>query len=198
MCRLSCSVAPGILVSWPGIKPTALALECWYFTTGPPGKPLDSLILRRDVGKFPGSWAVRTLPFHCQSHSFNPCCKIPQEACAQLLQSCPVLCGPVDCSPPGSSVHEILQARMLKWVAMPFSRGSSRPRDQIHVSWISCIGRQVLYHWATWGSAPGLWQSIYYKKYCLKYLSQSQEVCNGLVQTEEAGGHLSPSSILDV
>ena len=41
-------------------------------------------------------------------------------------------------------------------------------------------------------------QSIYYKKYCLKYLSQSQEVCNGLVQTEEAGGHLSPSSILDV
>ena len=85
MCRLSCSVAPGILVSWPGIKPTAPALECRYLTTGPPGKPLDSLILRRDVRKFPGSQVVRTLSFHCQSHGFNPCFKIPQDACAQLF-----------------------------------------------------------------------------------------------------------------
>ena len=49
--------------------------------------------------------------------------------CAQCLQSCPTLCGPMDCSPPGSSVHRILQARILEWVAMPFSRGSSQPRD---------------------------------------------------------------------
>ena len=153
MCRLSCSVAPGILVSWPGIKPTAPALECRYLTTGPPGKPLDSLILRRDIRKFPGSRVVRTLPFHCQSHGFNPCFKIPQDACAQLFPSCPILCDPMDCSPPCSSVHEILQARILKWVATPFSRGSSRPRDQIHVSEVSCIGRQFLYHWDT-GEAP--------------------------------------------
>ena len=52
----------------------------------------------------------------------------------------------MDCSPPGSSVHGIVQARILKWVAMPSSRRSSRPRDQIHVS---CIGRQVIHHWAT-------------------------------------------------
>ena len=45
--------------------------------------------------------------------------------CAQLLQSCLTLCDPVDCSPPGSSIHGILQARVLKWVAMPFSGGSS-------------------------------------------------------------------------
>ena len=65
-------------------------------------------------------------------------------------QSCPALCDPVDCSPPGSSVQEILQARILEWVAMPSSRGSSEPRSWICVSYISCIGRQILYHWATW------------------------------------------------
>ena len=46
-------------------------------------------------------------------------------ACAKLLQSCLILCDPMDCSPPGSSVHGILQARILEWVAMPSSRGSS-------------------------------------------------------------------------
>ena len=54
-------------------------------------------------------------------------------ACSLLsvlsLQSCPTLCHPMDCSPPGSSVHGILQARILEWIAVPFSRGSSRPRD---------------------------------------------------------------------
>ena len=59
---------------------------------------------------------------------------------AQLLQSCPTLCDPVDCSLPGSSVHEILPARILKWVAMPSSRGSSWPRDWTHISYF-CIGR---------------------------------------------------------
>ena len=47
---------------------------------------------------------------------------------AKSLQSCPTLCGPVDCSLPGSFVHGILQTRILKWVAMPCSRGSSQPR----------------------------------------------------------------------
>ena len=41
-----------------------------------------------------------------------------------VIQSCPTLCDPIDCSPPGSSFHEILQARILEWVAIPFSRGS--------------------------------------------------------------------------
>ena len=47
---------------------------------------------------------------------------------------CPTLCDPVDCSPTGSSIHRISQARILQWVAMPSSRGSSRPRDGTHVS----------------------------------------------------------------
>ena len=45
-----------------------------------------------------------------------------------VAQSCLTLCDPLDCSPPGSSVHGILQARILEWIAMPFSRESSRPR----------------------------------------------------------------------
>ena len=58
-------------------------------------------------------------------------------------QSCLTLCDPIDYSPPGSSVHGILPARILKWVAISSSRGSSQPRDRTH---ISCIGRRVLYH----------------------------------------------------
>ena len=52
----------------------------------------------------------------------------------QSLQLCPILCDPVDYSPPGSSVHGIFQARILEWVAMASSRGSSRPRDWTQVS----------------------------------------------------------------
>ena len=52
-----------------------------------------------------------------------------------VAQSCPTLCVHIDCNPPGSSVHHgILQARILEWVAIPFSRGSSWPRDQTQVS----------------------------------------------------------------
>ena len=56
-------------------------------------------------------------------------------------------CDPVDCSLPGSSVHGILQAKILEWVAMPSSRGSSWPRDWSLISHVSCIGRWVLYHY---------------------------------------------------
>ena len=57
---------------------------------------------------------------------------------AKLLQSCPALCDPIDSSPPRSSVHRILQARILEWVAMPSSRGSSWSGDRICLSWASC------------------------------------------------------------
>ena len=55
---------------------------------------------------------------------------------SEVAQSCPTLCNPMDCSLPGSSIHGILQARVLEWVAISFSRGSSQPRDQTRVSWI--------------------------------------------------------------
>ena len=65
---------------------------------------------------------------------------------SEVAQSCPTLCDPVDCSLPGSSVHGILQARILEWVAISFSRGSSWPRDQTQVS---CIGGRCFNLWAT-------------------------------------------------
>ena len=64
--------------------------------------------------------------------------------CAKSLQLCLTQYGPVDCTLPVSSVHGILQA--LEWVTISSSRGSSQPRDQMHVSYVSCIGRWVLYH----------------------------------------------------
>ena len=60
--------------------------------------------------------------------------------------SCPTLCDPLDCSPPGSSVHGILQARLLEWVATSFYRGSSQPRDQSQVFWIA---NRFFTFWAT-------------------------------------------------
>ena len=65
--------------------------------------------------------------------------------CGKSLQSCPTLCEPMDCSPPGSSIHEILPTRILEWVVISSSRGSSQPRDQTGVSDASCISRWVLY-----------------------------------------------------
>ena len=119
-------------------------------------------------------------------------------AAAKSLQLCPTLCDPIDCSPQGSSIPGILQARTLEWVAIPFSntwkwkvkvkslshvqlfvtpwtiayqallsmgfsrqeywsgvalsfsRGFSSPKDWTLISCISCFGRWILYHWATW------------------------------------------------
>ena len=64
-----------------------------------------------------------------------------------VCKSCPTLCNPMGYRLPGSSVHGILQARILEWVAIPFSLKSSWLRDWTR---ISCIGRRILYHWATW------------------------------------------------
>ena len=71
--------------------------------------------------------------------------------CTKSLQSCPTLCDPMDCSLPDSSVHEILQARRLEWVVIPFSRGSSQPRDQTHVSYMSlALAGEFFTTSATW------------------------------------------------
>ena len=59
-------------------------------------------------------------------------------------QSCPTLCNPLDCSPPGSSLHGILQARILEWVAISFSRGSSVTRDWTGISCNFCLHRLIL------------------------------------------------------
>ena len=69
---------------------------------------------------------------------------------AQLLQSCLTLCDPMNCSLPGFSGHGILQARIMEWVAISYSKGSSWPRDQTCVSCVSCIAGKFFTHWATW------------------------------------------------
>ena len=74
-----------------------------------------------------------------------------------LTQWYPPLCDPKDCSPPDSSVHGILQARILEWIAISFSGGSFQPKDQTRASCISCIGRWILYHLTHRGS-PGVFQ----------------------------------------
>ena len=72
--------------------------------------------------------------------SFFLVCSVPQ--------SCPTLCDPTDCSPPGSSVHKIFLTRILEWVAISSSRESPQPRDWTCVSCGSCIRSWILYHWA--------------------------------------------------
>ena len=71
---------------------------------------------------------------------------LPSSACCVVAELCSTLCDSMDCSPPGSSVHGILQTRILEWAAISSCKGSSRPRDW---TCISCIGRWILYHWAT-------------------------------------------------
>ena len=79
-------------------------------------------------------------------HLISCLCYADRVCCAMSLKLCPALCDLVVCSLPVSSVHGLLQARILEWVTMPSSRGSSRARDQIYISYVSCIGRWVLYH----------------------------------------------------
>ena len=88
--------------------------------------------------------------------------RLKSRVCA-CAQSCPTLCDPKDCNPPGSSVCGILQARILECIAISFCRGSSQHRDQTRVSWVSCMGRQILYPLSHLGSPKNtflFWMSI--------------------------------------
>ena len=81
-----------------------------------------------------GSWTV--------GQRRNP--KTLPKAKVLVAQSCPTLCDPMDSNSPGSSVHGILQARILEWVAIPFSRGFSRLR---HWTWVSCVAGRFFINW---------------------------------------------------
>ena len=67
-----------------------------------------------------------------------------------VAQLCPTLCNPMDCSLPGSTARWIFQARILKWVAISYAKGSFWPRHRTHIFCISYIGRWVLYHCTAW------------------------------------------------
>ena len=70
--------------------------------------------------------------------------------CAKSLQSCPIPCVPMDCTPSGSSIHGILQARILEWIAMPSSRGSSPPGDRTRVYMSPALTGGFFTSRATW------------------------------------------------
>ena len=69
-----------------------------------------------------------------------------QQSESEVTQSCSTLCDPMDCSLSGSSVHGIFQARVLEWIAISFSRGSSRPKNQ---TWVSQVAGRCFTSWAT-------------------------------------------------
>ena len=97
-------------------------------------------------------------------------CQCPHLRICMCVLSCFVSNSlrPMDCSPPGSSVHGILQARTLEWAAISSSRGSSQPSDQTRIFGISCIADRYFTHWATWEScqhslglmSPLTWRQI--------------------------------------
>ena len=90
----------------------------------------------KDVEKFKHLFTVggNVKWYRCSRKQYSVCVCVC--VCAQ---SCPTLCNTLDCSPPGSSVHGFLQARILEWVAISPSRGSSQLRDRTWVSYVSCI-----------------------------------------------------------
>ena len=145
--ELSCP-PPGDLPD-PGIKPespVSLALEVDSLSLSHLRAPECVALLC----KIYVLWWVTTLkvwkpewlqPKQLEIYGAAPAC-----VHAKSLQSCLNLCNPMACSPPGSSVHGILQARILEWVAMPSSRGSFWYRDRTCVSYVTCVGRRVLYH----------------------------------------------------
>ena len=132
--------------SWPGhqIKSRTLQADSWLFE--PPGKRKSSLGVgksRSCADKAKQRWLVVPDAF--------PCVDAESVLVAQLR---PTLCGPTVYSLPGSSVHGILQARRLEWVAIPFSRVSSQPGTDLGL--LHC--RQILYHLSHQGSPKdNLW-----------------------------------------
>ena len=133
---------PGDLPN-PGIKPRSPVLQVDSSPAEPPGKPKNTGVgsLSLLQGNFLTQESNQDI-LYCRQilHqlSYREALydvSAAAAAAAKSLQSCSTLCDPMDCSPPGSSTHGLFQARILEWVAISFSRGSSQPRDQ---TWVSC------------------------------------------------------------
>ena len=120
------------------------ALRTYVWFSGLCVKRGLSTVLYETTKDTRGKAELWCLPYNCC------CCCLVTELCAILLRCdsfvMQLFCDLVDCSPPGSSIHGIILAKILEWVSISSSRGSSQPRDQ---TYISCTGRQVLFYWAT-------------------------------------------------
>ena len=137
-----------------GVQPTRLKAKILEWITMPSSRgsswPSDRTCI--SYLSYIGRWVL----YH-QHHLGSPLSALPACYVALLLfmvergkvlvaQSCSTLCNPMDCSLPGSAVHGILQARILEWVVVPFSRGSSQSRDQTQVS---CFAGRFFTVWDT-------------------------------------------------
>ena len=123
-------------------------LRAWPTTCWPLGYAMDIKSFRVTSLRGAWPWASSLIPMglSCFTYKLGIIIGLYEDlqhllATAESLQLCPTLCNPMDCSPPGSSVHEIPQARILEWVAISFPRGSTWPRDRTH---FPCL---LLLHW---------------------------------------------------
>ena len=126
-------------------------------------KPLPPLCLSKMGHLTPPSNLYSHFISKAQGKSFSlqPVCLV--------IQSCLTLCKPMNCSPSDASVHVISQARTLEQVAISFSRGSSRPRDQTHVTCVSCIEGRFFTLWAireAHQGSPKDWCMPYFPGWC--------------------------------
>ena len=137
---------PGIFLT-QGSKLCLLGLlhcQAGSLPLAPPGKPLTNL--NRDLYEYKYTWRINTRLKGVHIFPVNA------HVCTRVLQSFLTLCDLMNpaCQNPLSMGFS--RQRILEWVAVSFSGGSSQPRDWTHISCISCIGRGVLYHWHHLGS----------------------------------------------
>ena len=126
-----------------------------YVTWNPSLRRVDSLLWRRISRSMPQLlWHISLVaPGRVRPYSSTRGqTRVPCIAEVLVTQSYPTLCNPMDCSPSGSSVYGILQARILEWVAIPFSRESPQPRDR---TWVSSIAGRFLITGPP-GKSPGV------------------------------------------
>ena len=169
LARLELSCAPNFGIQWGKMERFPLGVRQFWIEIS-----VTSYTTYRSSASYLNSLNVSI--FTCETETtFNLwyCCKDwinhwLYGVCVKLLQLCPTLCDPMDCSPPGSSVHGTFLARILEFVAMSSSRGSSQHRDQTRISYASCIGRPILYHQRHLES-PSLRQLAWFKQILLLF-----------------------------
>ena len=131
------------------------------------------MLLREKIGKKRGTIRIQCCFIHlCWLWETSVCCAV-----CLVTQSCLTLWDPMDCSLPGFSVHGILQARILEWVAISSSRGSSQQRDRTCISCVSEFFTHSTFREALWetSSSPKIIFHIAWAKHARKELCRTTE-----------------------
>ena len=124
------------------IPVTARVKSHWFGWLEAELRPCDYLVVRMMLKRIKAKQDWELKPIFICGKTMPITCYL---CMCSVTQSCPTLCDPMDCSLPSSSVHGTFQARILKWFAISFSRGSSPCRDWNCISQVSC--RQIVYRW---------------------------------------------------